>query len=84
MARVLGSCMLCPRGGDRLGRCEGGRHVENSEHSEGDGEVHDYPAGQRGRDSLGIVMLAVCGGVSGDWSGERTATVMGDTLGYLR
>ena len=57
----LPSCMLSPRGGDRLGRCEGGRHVENSEHSEGCGEVHGYPAGQRegvsGRDNLGIAML---------------------------
>eukprot|EP00964_Phaeocystis_antarctica_P017088 scaffold9421_cov51-Phaeocystis_antarctica.AAC.3 len=44
--------MLCPRGGDRHGRREGGRDVENSEDSEGGGSDaahHCYPAGQKGR-----------------------------------
>ena len=34
--------MLCPRGGDRLGRREGGRHVENSENSEGGGSDAEH------------------------------------------
>ena len=45
--------MLCPRGGDRHGRREGGRYVENSEDSEGGGSDaahHCYPAGQKGRE----------------------------------
>ena len=45
--------MLCPRGGDRLGRREGGRHVENSENSEGggsDAEHDSWADGARGGD----------------------------------
>ena len=56
--------MLCPRGGDRLGRREGGRHVENSENSEGgasDAEHHGYPAGAaRGRDIVFDVRSGDC------------------------
>ena len=43
--------MLCPREGDRLGRREGGRHVENSENSEGggsDAEHDSWADGARG------------------------------------
>jgi hypothetical protein len=35
-------CMLRPRGGDRLGRREGGR-IENSEKSEEDGSESEHP-----------------------------------------
>ena len=46
--------MLCPREGDRLGRREGGRHVENSENSEGGGSNAEHGAwadgGQRPRE----------------------------------
>ena len=41
--------MLCPRGGDRLGRREGGRHVENSENSEGGGSDAEHDPGQTAR-----------------------------------